>query len=352
MTRDANTLTDRAAGRTGRTAVAAAESASVSSGDLRSLVMALERIGYPRLDLLSAAGLAPDALDDPDTRLPCQLYERIITRAMTIRPLRNLGTRVAEATPIGTYPLLDYLVLTCDSVGFGFSQLARYFRLVGTTKFEFIEEHDGVRVVFSTQLAQWGIEFTIALAIFHFREETSGAFRVTRVGFTFQPDDVADLERAYGCPVEARAASNYILMPHEAWQLPLRRRDPQLRGVLEQHPSATAADGSADTDVVSDVRRALATRVSGGDTRIDIVARDLAMAPRTLQRKLAEAGATYHSLVEAARKAAAARHLVDRQFSICEVAYLLGYSEPAAFHRAFKRWHGTTPQAFRRSAAV
>jgi AraC-like DNA-binding protein len=75
------------------------------------------------------------------------------------------------------------------------------------------------------------------------------------------------------------------------------------------------------------------------------------MSPRTLQRRLAEEGVSYQTLLEGARKEAAGRYLADGTLAIGEIAYLLGYSEPAPFHRAFKRWYGTTPEAFRRRRA-
>jgi AraC-like DNA-binding protein len=99
--------------------------------------------------------------------------------------------------------------------------------------------------------------------------------------------------------------------------------------------------------VVLDVRRALASRVGGSDTRIQTVARTLATSARSLQRRLAAAGVSYQQLLDLARKAAAERYLTDAPLSIGEVAYLLGYSEPAAFTRAFRRWNDETPQAFR-----
>jgi AraC-like DNA-binding protein len=90
-------------------------------------------------------------------------------------------------------------------------------------------------------------------------------------------------------------------------------------------------------------------KVVGGDTRIGTAARDLAMSGRTLQRRLAEEGVSYQELLDEARKEAARRHVSEPALAICEVAYLLGYSEPAPFHRAFKRWYGMTPDAFRRA---
>jgi AraC-like DNA-binding protein len=100
--------------------------------------------------------------------------------------------------------------------------------------------------------------------------------------------------------------------------------------------------------VASDVSRALASRVGRDDTRIQTIARTLATSARSLQRRLAAAGISYQQLLNLARKEAAEHYLTDSPLSIGEVAYLLGYSEPAAFTRAFRRWNKVTPQAFRR----
>jgi len=100
-------------------------------------------------------------------------------------------------------------------------------------------------------------------------------------------------------------------------------------------------------DVSVKVRRALALLVAGGDTTIGRVARDLGTSRRTLQRRLASAGVSYQDLLDEARREAAERYLSESPLSIAELAYLLGYSEPSAFHRAFKRWFGQSPLAFR-----
>ena len=68
---------------------------------------------------------------------------------------------------------------------------------------------------------------------------------------------------------------------------------------------------------------------------------------RSLQRRLTYLGSRYQGVLDSIRREAAGQYLSDRALSISEVGYLLGYSEPAAFHRAFKRWHGSTPQEFR-----
>jgi AraC-like DNA-binding protein len=85
-----------------------------------------------------------------------------------------------------------------------------------------------------------------------------------------------------------------------------------------------------------------------GEPKQGEVARVLAVSARTLARRLAEEGTTLGGLVEEARRERALLLLDDHSLSCSEIAFLLGYSEPAAFFRAFKRWTGTTPQALRR----
>lgn len=72
------------------------------------------------------------------------------------------------------------------------------------------------------------------------------------------------------------------------------------------------------------------------------------MSPRTLQRRLSQEGTSFDSLREEIRKTTAETFLEDRTLSVGEVAFLLGFSEPGAFHRAFKRWHNITPDTFRK----
>jgi AraC-like DNA-binding protein len=186
----------------------------------------------------------------------------------------------------------------------------------------------------------------MSLMVLHLGTETSGAFKAESVSFAYRPDHLPAFEQAYGCPVEV-ASSNTVRISRASWRLPLRRRDPVLRQFLELQANAVLARLSARTGFASDVQRALASRVAGGDASIAAVGREFAMSDRTLQRRLAAEGASYQELLDEARKEAAGRHLSNSTLAIGEVAYLVGYSEPAPFHRAFKRWYGMTPDVFR-----
>ena len=71
------------------------------------------------------------------------------------------------------------------------------------------------------------------------------------------------------------------------------------------------------------------------------------MSRRTLSRRLAEEGTSFRRLFDTARAELAQALLHDRSLSVGDIAYFLQYSEPAAFHRSFRRWTGQTPQKYR-----
>jgi len=349
MTAGANSLTDHVTTRPARTPVA---TTTLPAHDLHVLLDALGRLGYDIDTLLTAAGLSPGDFVGPDSRVPCDAYGAVLARAQEERFTPNIALELARVTPLGAWPLLDYLVLTADTVGAGIRQLDRYFSLTGSfIVFNIVEDVDPIRVEM-TAPAPFAIEYDAALVILHFRGETDGRFQAASVSFSHAVDDPAGFERVIGCPVRANASWSGLSVPLDCWRLPLRRRDPILRRMLEEHAHVIMARLPARIGLAADVQRALTSRVAGGDIRIDSIARQFAMSARTLQRKLAGEGISYQKLVDAARREAAGRYVSESNLAIGEVAYLLGYSEPAPFHRAFKRWYRTTPEAFRSKRAT
>jgi YesN/AraC family two-component response regulator len=104
------------------------------------------------------------------------------------------------------------------------------------------------------------------------------------------------------------------------------------------------------------LRRLLAEELAEGEPTLEHLSRRLHMSARTLHRRLAEERTTFRSVVMMLRQELAERGLREPHLPIGEIAFRLGFSEPSAFHRAFKRWTGWQPLAYRRvhapSAAV
>ena len=93
--------------------------------------------------------------------------------------------------------------------------------------------------------------------------------------------------------------------------------------------------------------RAIWKDLSEGQPSLETVASELGVSSRTLQRRLREENTSFAQVVEALRKQIAPTLLSDESLAIYEIAYLLGYADPSAFFRAFRRWHGRSPAAHR-----
>lgn len=345
---------------TGANELAAHATAHVSSaqsvmpaGPARIITRALARLGYDVESLLSRAGLRIHDLDDPDAVVPCEALDTVLRAALEQRRVPNFAARMAFETPVGAYPLLDYLVLTTDTVGDAIRQLAKYFHVLGTPQtIEIDEDENAVRLLIRPGRDPNNSLHAVSIIVHHLRQESEQRLRVSFVSLIHEPEDPTDLQRLLGCPLRAPSPWCGIEFRRDALDAPLRRRDPILRRVLENQ--ATASVGGSNVSppgTVALVRRVLAARIGRGIPEIDDVARQLAVAPRTLQRRLAAEGMSFKELVDLVRRDAAERLLADRSLAVAEIAYLLGFSEPGAFHRAFRRWHGVTPVEYRRRAA-
>ena len=347
MTGGVNSLTDRA--KAPRPATP--RNPQVLSG-FRPFLDAFEKLGCERADLIRAAGLTARDFDDPDTILSDAACTALFGEAARTCSVPNFALRVAEKIPLGAYPLLDYLVMTSETVGEGFDQLARYLRLVGSPGDLRIHDQRDPVIVRLAVCSPFNSEFTLSLAVLHFRRETDGAFGAAAVRFRHRPDDPADFERLLGCPVHTGAAADELAIAPEAWRQPLRRRDSLLHGVLTSQAEEMLARRGSDQRASIQLRRAFSRGLSGRGANLPALARRLGTSPRTLQRRLGQEGTTFQEILDQFRSDAAERYLADSSLSCAEVGYLLGFSEPAAFHRAFKRWRGLTPRDYRRQRAV
>src|SRR5690349_13710913 len=160
MTARANSLTARA--------TAPARSAerrwSMPATDLGAFLNALGALGYPVDSLLAASGVRDSDLHDPDARVSCEALGQMVASAQRERFTPNLGIEIARVTPVGAYPLLDYLVATSETVGAGVEQLTRYLRLVGSPMEITTEQEKHVmQVVMEESAAPFSVEYSAAL---------------------------------------------------------------------------------------------------------------------------------------------------------------------------------------------
>jgi AraC-like DNA-binding protein len=316
---------------------------------LRGIFSALTPLGYDVNALIAPFGIDRSALEDKDACIASEVCEAVLAQLRAEGRVPNLPLKIAMNMPKGAQPLLDYLVASSETVGDSIDKLARFIQLVSPqTRLEIADHNDEVVVVMTAPLDAFRIELTTAISILRLRNETAGRLGTLQVCFRQQPDDVAEYEEVLGCEVISGASWNGWVFSREAWNVPMVHSDPALRTWLEKKAEQILAAQPEQFGVARQVSQALVALMPGGKLSIGSVARRLRTTPRTLQRRLSEQGTSYDTLRGLTQKQAAEIYLNNPQLSISEVAYLVGFSEPAAFHRAFKRWHNSTPQSFRR----
>ena len=167
-----------------------------------------------------------------------------------------------------------------------------------------------------------------------------------------KPQDTTEHARLFRCPVIFDAPFNKLTFNSASLSLPIEQADEGLVRMLDRHAQELLAKYPPRDTVIDNARTVITRELNGGNPSLEHVAAQLGLSERTLQRKLQELGTSHNDLVEQIRRELAMRYLKEPDMAICEVAYLTGFSEPSSFHRAFKRWTGVTPGAFRQQGVT
>src|SRR5262249_37517948 len=137
-----------------------------------------------------------------------------------------------------------------------------------------------------------------------------------------------------GCPVKFNAEWDSLVYSAETMRLPVIGADNRLLEVLEYACRKILGPTPKKQDLVHDVRELIVDKLAKGTAQFDEVARELNMSGKTLERRLAEGGATFSKLLDDNRCRLAKQYLAETAFRLDQISYLVGYSEPAAFVRA------------------
>jgi len=320
----------------------------------RALIGSCERLGIDTEAMLRAAGIARETLEDPDARLKNHEVGALWAKAYELSRDPVLSLHVAEACPVGAYKVIDYMGTSARTVGDAFRCSARYFPIINTAVRLAIDEA-GDPVTFDVVGERGGApvsrpyaEYCLAVFVLHVREGTGVPFGVRLVTFTHPaPPDVREHERIFRGPVRFGAEHNRLVLDRAAWDAPTTGAHSGMLSVLIEHADLLLARLPRGPDLVERTRRAIGEHLRGREPTLEGVAHGLGMSERTLQRHLRDLGYTFNGLADEVRAATAHLYLGQPDMALAEVAYLLGFADQSAFHRAFKRWTGVTPKQAR-----
>lgn len=303
--------------------------------------------------LCEEAGLDLATLHDPEARIPSPGLG-VLTGVLAGRlDCPALGLELARLTELDPSDAVSRVLMASRTLREGYSRAFRYQRLwVGNEPFSLEPCEGGARLVFQTTSPalpslRVNTEWVLGLALESMRALTGEPLTPLWVHFQHEaPPDPSVYEDFFGIPVTFGAARAELAVADSVLDHPLDHAHAMLMSFLEKNAETKVAQLPSPHVLSEQVRAVLRSALSGGDSSLKAVAARLHLSPRTLQRRLKEEGTHHEQVLEELRRELAAVYL-GRRMDIAEVSFLLGYANPTAFHRAFKRWMGESPEQYR-----
>jgi AraC-like DNA-binding protein len=335
---------------------------SVAAGFARALIDLGVAKGADRDALLAAAEIDSADLEDPDRHIPLGRYKALMRAAKAMTGDEALALHFGAAFDITELSIVGLLGQACETVADAFALLPRFTRLAIEVELE--EEAEGQRCVLRRLDGRlWLIDMRKNPDDFPELTESSFARMMTsgrRLGGAFckevhvthpAPSYADEYARVLGVPVVFSSRRNAVLLTGDEWMsTPTLSPSPYLFAVLKERAEALLETLDASASLRGRVEALISPSLHQGAAGMAEAAAKLGMSRATLARRLKREGTTYETVLQALRRRLAEEYLGKRRLSVAETSYLLGFSEPAAFSRAYRRWTGVSPRTARAAA--
>jgi AraC-like DNA-binding protein len=322
------------------------------AGALRVIVSELETVGLDPAAVCSAAGVDPRVLEDGAVALGVPEVARLLEGAEAMAGDALLGLHVAErARGRG---VLAYLARAQRTVGDGLDAFARFATAAWGGGAAIRVERRGVSTLVAFELGndlpRHAVEYLVARTALALRRSGAGAHRAS---FRHAAGGTArEYERVLRCRVRFEADGTSLALRTADLAHPLRTTNLEaadaLAAALAQPGRPVRPPASTSGRVAVAIERKLA---QGGRWDREGLARSLGMSGKTLARRLAAEQRRFRDVADDVRRTLARRLVAERTLDLGEVAARVGFADPAAFGKAFRRWFGELPSAFRARGA-
>ena len=312
--------------------------------------------GHDADPILRLDGIRGRDLKDPDVRVPEAASREAWRQAMVLTKDNAIGLHIAQWLRPGALDLVEYAFRTSATLGDGLDRLARYGRLINDRlAVHVLHTGPGVRFLMGAADARplhpQRAEFGIALALRLAREATAAHLVPVEVLFAHAaPADATEHHAYFRSPIHFSSGAHGMVLSEADGARALQAADAALGAVIRRRleKALDKLDRSPDASTAAHVRRLLTDGMGQEEWSVQTIGREMGLSARTLSRRLIAEGTSFRHIQDEVRHQLAVALLGDASKSIAEIAFFLGYAEPAPFHRSFKRWTGTTPQAHRR----
>jgi AraC-like DNA-binding protein len=332
----------------------------------RSLLnLAVER-GYDPNGILKVSGIGFNPLNSraPDyrTTISAMQYTKLYQQVLSLLQDDAFGLMLGEGVTPGAFRMLCYCVLGCENLGKAIKRACEFFRtfyhtdthiFLDTRRDNAIVGYGSVKKGFAGDVVE--AEDLYKLSIWHrfFCWLIGSAIELKEVRFAGQaPNSKARVDKyqqLFGCPIYYGQLRDEFVFETRYLKYPLVQNERSLKEFLQAapYPLMVMKGSRDDGSLVARVRAMIGHDFSQGFPSFERITEALNMSAPTLRRRLKKEGTTFQQLKDECRRDAAMAYLGNSELSINAVAALMGFTDPSAFHRCFKKWTGQTPGEYR-----
>jgi AraC-like DNA-binding protein len=323
---------------------------------VRAIAAGAAKRGLAPAELCARFAIAPALLADVEARVPVSLVVALWTEVPALVGDDDFGLHVAELIAAAPQGLGGRLIAAAPTFGEGLRRLLRFERVFHDVRTsELTVSGDRAVLAHDTRgglaLPRHAAEFGWAFLVLLGRRTTGAQLVPLAVELRHPaPASTAEHVRLFGVAPRFGAAVDRLVLRRGDLDRAQHGADAALAEILEAHAQGLHQRLPATPDLLDRARAAIRDGLPDA-AAVSAVARRLGLAPRTLQRRLADRGVTFQGLVDEVRRDLARQLLAAPATAVAEVAFALGFADQSAFHRAFVRWTGQTPGSWRRRLA-
>ena len=312
----------------------------------------IESYGIDVVPMLKKLQIDPRLIEDPNARFKYTKIDQLWLDAVSLTNDPCFGLRAAKYWHPSQMGALGYAWLASSSMHTALNRFARYMSILteGAT-LDILETTDDLTVQLNYKSISMQqptrTDSFMAMLLAMCRANCGEEFRPASISLTHaKPADSSEFNTLFECPVYFESVENRFTLSKKLADKHLISSNPRLAQLNDQIIIETLAKLDK-THVVEQVKVEILNQLPSGKVTDLSIAEALYMTRRSFQRKLQKEGVTFKLLLNELRSELATNYIQDSNFSLLEVAFMLGFGEYSSFSRAFKRWTGLSPSAFR-----
>lgn len=304
--------------------------------------------------VFSKYGLKYKDIKDPKRRTPLKLIPKLWDDASKVIDNPCFGLKASQFWHPGYSGALGYAWLNSASLREGFERLSRYISMI-TNSGTILLKQKGQHYHVVLQHEELGInsarsDNALSILMHMSRINFQETLNPVEVTFTHkEPECSGDYFAYFKCKVSFKQRYDSLVFPVSIIDKPLPAANKQLAEINDKIIIQYIKDLSYKS-LEEQVRHIIVQKLPSGIITGEIVARELSISHRTLQRKLKESGTSFKQLLEDSRRFLAEKYIKEGKFSVTEITFMLGFGEVSSFSRAYKRWTGHCPRTDKQSS--